>query len=242
MTSVNWSFSPVRSGNLAKELDTIFTEDMEYAYRSLKDSGVVIMLIGLTLVAILSGLKLIVHSINYAKKPTSNVDVLKLDRNSIRVAENEEGEEITNPIITLREACDRNVDYYQPDKRIKSQKAESINALRMYLYKNSLELQGYILKTINHKMSDEELIKLVVSREEIGNSFTTTQITFGNELNKLVEEVMPDRVKLKKRRMSDETYLITENDDFGFLQQHLRNMFQEPITIKFDDLRNNWYN
>ena len=235
MTSVNWSFSPVRSGNLAKELDTIFCEDMEYAYRSLKDSGIIIMLIGLTLVAILSGLKLIVHTVNYMKKPVGKVEVLELDRRAFAHPTEEEG---INPIITLREATDKNVDHYQPDKRIKSAKAEYINSLRIYLYQHNLQLQGYILKTINHRMSDEDLMKLVISGKDIGNSLTTTHITFGENLNKLIKEALPERVKLRKKKSSNETYLIAENDDFGFLQQHLRNLYQEPVTIKFDDLRN----
>ena len=58
----------------------------------------------------------------------------------------------------------------------------------------------------------------------------------------MIQEALPERVKLKKKRMSEETYLVAENDDYGFLQEHLRNLYQEPIKVKFDDLRKNWYN
>lgn len=233
---MNYSFSPVKSGNLEKELNTIFAEDMEYTYRSLKDSGIIILLIGLFIAAIISGLKLLVHSVEYAQKPTSDIDVLKLGSETF--AHKDEEDEAINPVLTMREASNRNKDRYQVDSRIKCLKTEALNNLRIHLYQNNLELQGYIIKTINHKMEEDDLIKLS-SGENIGHTLTTTQITFGNKINKLLEAVLPTRVKLKKKKSSGDTYLIAENDDYGFLQEHLRNLYQEPIKVRFDDLRNN---
>lgn len=239
MTSINWSFSPVRSGNLAKELDTIFSEDIKHTYDSLEHCGLIILTIGIVLVTILSGLKLIVHTINYLKKPKSNpnTDILNLDRNSQCVTEIDEGE-IINPILTLREATQRNKDYYQPSNKIKSHKADQINTLRKYLYQHNLTLRGYIIKVVSHKLTQEDLVKLTISKN-IGHTFTTTHITFGDCLNRLIKDVLPERVKLRKKKLSGETYLIAENDDYGFLQEHLRNLYQEPIKVKFDDMTNN---
>jgi hypothetical protein len=232
MTSIDMSFSPVKSGNLAEELDTIFTEDMEYAYSRLKDCGLISLTVGMTAVAVLSGLKLVTHSINYMKKPTGRVDVIEINRETVANHKKYHGDEI-NPIITMRESLNRNKDYYQPDNRIKSEKAEAINDLRKYLYAHNLTLQGYVLKIINHKLSHKDLVKLSTN-ESIGHTFTTTHITFGNTLNKLLSLALPSRVQLKKKKLSDETYLIAENDDYGYLQEHLRNLYQEPIKVQFD--------
>ena len=235
MTSLNMSFAPVRSGKLKEELLTILVEDMEYAYKNLKNSGFIILLIGLVLVLLLSCCKVLVHSINYMKKPVSHVDILELKKGNIHTYE-ENGEEI-NPILTLREGTNRNRDYYQPNVRIKSQRAEALNYLRKYLYANDLELSGTVIKTINHKLTHDDLIKLALSTE-IGHTFTTTYFTFGNDLNQMLQSVLPNDLELKNDRKNGATYLIAKNDDFGFIQEHLRNLYQEPVRVKFDDKRN----
>lgn len=242
MTSINWNFSPVKSGNLAKELDTIFSEDIKRAYNSLEHRGLVVLIIGITLVAILSGLKLIVHAINYSKKPISDKDIspiLELRRDDQCFTDDDDDDDGSiNPILTLREVTEKNIDFYQPDNRIKSHKASQINALRKYLYQHDLTLQGRIIKVISHKLTQEDLIKLTISKD-IGHTFTTTHVTFGSYLDQLIKDVLPDRVNLRKRKLSGETYLIAENDDYGFIQEHLRNLYQEPIKVKFDDVTNN---
>ena len=228
------SFLPVKSGHLAQELHTIFKEDMEYSYNELKGSGVIPMLIGMPLATLLSCGKLIVHTVKYTQKPSSDFDPCPLNRELVEHAHSEAIVDHYSAILTLREADDRNVDQYSPNKGGKDKKAENIIKLRDYLYKSNFKLNGTILKVINHKLTREKLEKILMGGD-IGNKLTTTHITFGNELNTVIKEVLPDKVQLKRKRSTGETYLIAENDDYGFLQEHLRNMYQEPIRVTFDE-------
>lgn len=120
---------------------------------------------------------------------------------------------------------------------IKSVRSEALNELREILYKNNFELKGYIIKVTNHKVSDEDFL-LSAKTGTVIKAFSTTQITFGYEVNRLLSKILPDEVTLKKRRKFNDTYIVFAKDDYGFLEEHLKKLYWKPVKVLFDDISN----
>lgn len=130
--------------------------------------------------------------------------------------------------LSMNEVCNFNTD-----KRIKSLKTEAMNSLKNYLKSNNLTLIGTVLQVTSHNISEEILCECA-ERGIITTPFSTTKITFNNDLNELLYKILPDFVTLKKKKSSQDTYIIAEDDDYGFLEEKLRKIYQEPIRVIFD--------
>ena len=124
-------------------------------------------------------------------------------------------------------------DIYCLDNMIKSQKANNLIELRKYLYEHDFKLQGSIIKRTEHRVSDEDLLRSVEDKNFMPK-FSTTQITFGNDLNKILSMALPNIITLKKRTMSEETYVIFKDDDYGFLEETLKRIYLEPVKVVID--------
>lgn len=136
--------------------------------------------------------------------------------------------------IYLKEQLENCVkDTYCTNTTIKSQRAETLNSLRKYLYQNDLKLQGKILKHTEHRVSEDDLLKSIED-ETFMPKLSTTQITFGNEINEMISIVLPDMITLKKKIACKDTYVTFKDDDYGFLEETLKQLYNEPIRVTFD--------
>lgn len=141
--------------------------------------------------------------------------------------------EVNEPENDLEESDDLFHDIYCLDNMIKSQKANNLIELRKYLYTNDFKLHGNIIKRIEHRVSDEDMLRSVEDKNFMPK-FSTTQITFGNDLNKILSMALPNIITLKKRTISDETYVLFKDDDYGFLEETLKRVYLEPIKVIID--------
>ena len=220
MSYITSTLSPYR-GDLDEEIGEILQEDHEMVCKGIESRGL-IFLIAYIMIMFLSVVKVIFHIFDHYSKP-------ERPRPHITREQVMRATDLT-PMYEIMEAGHHN----RPQYKTKNQNAR-VNAtikLRTYLYSNNLELKGYILKEVNHKVDDHAFISSIISGEEMAK-FTTTYITFGEEIDKWLYEVLP--TKPKKRTVQGMSCLAFEND-YGFMIQELRQIYQEPIKVKFDNI------
>lgn len=218
-------FSPYRSEKLGEELVEIITTDVERLTSVMYSRGLK-FLIAITLILILSSMKCVRYLIQEYSKPVA--PALEIPRENINSLNRDyhyllESNKLTDNLINNHE--------------IKSVRSEALNELREILYKNNFELKGYIIKVTNHKVSDEDFL-LSAKTGTVIKAFSTTQITFGYEVNRLLSKILPDEVTLKKRRKFNDTYIVFAKDDYGFLEEHLKKLYWKPVKVLFDDISN----
>lgn len=236
------SMNPYRSNTLYQEICDILGADIDYVCRTFEDSRSTYFWITVVCVFFLSLCKIPLYIVQHYSKPVFNPrEVFKLDKTNKFKVENDledvAGERvIVNYHVEEREKYNSLDDQYQKNTKVKMNKAEALNNLRYYLYENDLKLEGRILKVTSHKLTDEEMIKYAETGT-IDKPFATTQITFGEEVNKLLSIAIPNYVTLKKRKLSDETYVVALGDDYGFIEEKLKQVYQEPIRVTFKDYR-----
>ena len=226
MSYITNNLSPYRNKDLGKEFFEILEEDCEKVCSSLKERGLLFIIAFITIMS-LSILKAVIHIITQLQKPVMTYPHLSLYRGMKK-------ESITG-ILVRREAIPEieTHDNMCPNDTTKVHRFDKIDTLRRYLYENNLTLHAKVIKTINHRVSEEELAEMY-RKGQITKPLSTTYITFGNELNALLKEVLGNVVDLRKDRFSDETHIIIPNDDYFPLKESLRNLYNEKIQIKFD--------
>ena len=114
-------------------------------------------------------------------------------------------------------------------------KLDSINFLKN-LFNSNLKLTGTLLKTINHRISDKDLLEGATTGE-VKTKYLTQKVTFGNEINKHIHTVFP-LIKLGKLKGNSDTFLIFENDGLFELERKLRDLFMIPVTITVRKVKN----
>ena len=218
--------SPYRSENLSEEIGEIFENYLEFLNRTFGDSRSGWYFTAFFFVIIFSTIKSIIHIIENSLKPKFNPkEAYKLDRQVTFTG--------LNYSVEQREKYNSLQDQYAKSREAKANKAKVLNTLRMHLYMNDLKLKGKILKVTQHKITDLDVAEFAKTGN-ISKRLSTTQITFGNEINELLSQALPNYVTLRKKKFSDETYIIAENDDYGFIQEKLKNLYQEEIRVTFD--------
>ena len=224
-------FNPYRE-NLWEESIKIIEEDIDKICSTLQSRGLLFFTAFLVLMPI-TLLKVITHVHAQLKKPVWNYDYLKLTRDKM-------DKETITQLLTRRESCDKvqNIDNYNPNIKKKEERANKINTLRMYLYKHDLKLRGYILKTINHKLTEEELLQLCRTGEVV-KPMTTTRVTFGYDIDYLLKEVLGDKIDLQVRKLTGETSIKIVNYDFQSIGDALSNLYNEDVQVIFDDTQKN---
>ena len=226
MSYITSSLSPYRSKDLGKEFIEILEEDCEWVCSSLKERGFIFLIAFIVLMS-MSLLKAIIHVFTQLHKPIMTYEHLDLRRGM--------HEESITDILTRREAVDevQTHDNLCPNDKVKSQKVQSINNLRKYLYQHDLTLHVTVLKTINHRATDEELAEMY-RLGKITKPLSTTHVTFGEDLNKLLKEVLGNSINLSTNRFTQETYIKIINDDFISLKEEIEGLYNEKIKLKFD--------
>lgn len=208
-------------GDLCEEICEILLDDHEMACREIQVRGL-IFLIAYTMIMLTSFFKILFHTANHFSKPKRPTP--QITREMVNRGGNLEY------MYEIKEAGNYNKPQYQT--RNQQTKVCAMTELRRYLYNNGLTLKGYILKEINHKVDDHAFINSIISGNEMAK-FTTTYITFGEKLNNMLYEVLP--TKPKKRTIQGRKCLAFEND-YGFMIQELRQLYQEPIKVSFDTM------
>lgn len=226
MSYITSNLSPYRSQDLGKEFFEILEEDCEWICSSLKERGFIFFIAFIVLMS-MSLLKAVVHVITQLHKPVMTYEHLNLHRGM--------QEETITDILTRREAIDevQSHDNLCPNDKVKSQRAQSINNLRNYLYQHDLTLHVTVLKTINHRTTDEELVEMY-RLGKITKPLSTTHVTFGEDLNVLLKEVLGNSINLSTNRFTKETYIKIINDDFISLKEEIERLYNEKIKLKFD--------
>ena len=226
MSYITSSLSPYRSKDLGKEIEEIFSEDYDYVCSSFEEKGFWFLL-ALVSVMFLSVLKAIVFFFEQKDKPVMTYSHLGLHRGM-------QSESITD-ILTRRESTDEveNHDNLCPNTATKNKTADSFITLRNYLYQHDLTLHIETIKEINHRISEEELAEMY-RLGKITKPLSTTHITCGDNLNKLLKEVLGDTIDLKTNKITQETYIKVINDDFYPIQTKLEEIYMEHIKLKFD--------
>lgn len=220
MSYLDSMLNPYR-GDLGEEIVEILSDDHEMACREIQSRGL-IFLVAYTMIMLISFVKVICHVFDHCgkpKRPTPQITREMVDR-----ARN------LTPMYSIKEAG----NYNKPQYRTKNQQKRTyyIQELRRFLYNNDMILRGYILKEVNHKVDDHAFINSIIDGEEMAK-FTTTYITFGEYLDNMLYEVLP--TKPKKRKLQGNKCLAFEND-YGFMVQELRQLYQEPIKVQFDSM------
>ena len=228
-------YSSYRSDNIGEDCLEILENDSKWVNASFKEKDIFYLMayIGVMLLSIV---KVIIFFFKEIRKPEMTYDHLDFERGMFGI----------DMMLTLerREALSENVpkvrnhDHLCPNDKIKTQKADTINSLRNYLYQHNLTLTARIIKKVNHRRTEEELLEMY-RIGEITNPLSTVHITFGENLNGLLKEVLQDIVDLRKDRFSGETYIKVLNDDFHPIKTALYNMFNENVKIEFDEIKNN---
>ena len=220
MTYTESMLSPYRE-NIGEEVEEILREDHEMVCREISHRGLM-FLIAYLLVMGISLIKVIFHIITQAGKPERPLPQIR----------REQVDQVTDLtyLYQMKEARDCNI----PQQRVKNQevKTNALVSLRNYLYQNNLTLKGYILKEVNHRVSDHDLINSILDGGEMAK-LSTTYITFGKELDDLLVEVLPSNPK--KRTIKGQSCLAFEND-YGFMIEELRRIYQEPVKVTFDSM------
>lgn len=221
MSWISSSLSPYRSGELDEEIGEILHDDHEMVLREIQSRGLLfliayIMIMGTSLV------KVLFHIIDYYSKPER--PPVKITREHVDRSTN------LTYLYEMKEAGNYNKNKLKTKNH--EARVSATTKLRSYLYSHNLELRGYILKEVNHKVDDHAFINSIISGEEMAK-FTTTYITFGEEIDKWLYEILP--TKPKKRTVQGTSCLAFEND-YGFMTEELRQLYQEPIKVKFDNI------
>ena len=226
MSYITSSLSPYRSRDLGEEFFGILEEDYQWICDSLEGRGLLFLIAVIVLMS-LSILKAIVFVIEQSQKPVMTYSHLDLARGMHE-------ESITN-ILKRRESIPevQNHDNLCPNTTIKNQRAETLNKLRNYLYQHDLTLHAHIIKKINHRRTEEELIEMYRTGV-LSKPLSTTHATFGEDLNKLLKEVLGDTIDLRTDRFSKETFIKVLNDDFTPIKEKLLQVYNETVKFKFD--------
>ena len=220
--------SPYKDEKIGKTISEMVARDID-DYCSVMETRGLWFATGLVCITSLSLLKGgVVFFKNLSKKKFNprNITVNKENVNNKNA--------IYSHTIEIREKHDSLDDKYCTNRIAKEQKAKALNALRLHLYMNNLKLKGTILKVIQHKLSEFDLLECARTGN-ITKPFSTTQITFGNEVNSLLAQIFPSYVMIKNKKFTKDTYITVEADDYGFLQEKLIRIYQEEgIRVIFD--------
>ena len=219
MSWISSSLSPYRSGDLDEEIGEILHDDHEMILRDIQSRGL-IFLIAYIMVMGISLVKVLFHIVDYYSKPER--PPVKITREHVDKSTN------LTYLYEMKEAGNYNKNEFKAKNQ--EVKVGAIRQLRTYLYNHNLTLNGKIIKEVNHKVDDHAFISSIISGEEMAK-FSTTYITFGEVIDRLLYEVLP--TKPKKRTIQGVSCLAFEND-YGFMTEELRQIYQEPVKVVFD--------
>lgn len=134
--------------------------------------------------------------------------------------------EVLNNLKDYNSEVSKAVRYEAPKKLTQG---ECAAYLRKVLMDNGNILNGTIVRTTFPKISGEELLEATVTGVS-KKPFIVQRVTFGNEINKALKILYP-KLKNRKVKGQDETYIVFEGDEVFELEKELRGLFMKPVTI-----------
>ena len=115
------------------------------------------------------------------------------------------------------------------DKPKKLTQGDCARFLRKVLMKEGYVLRGTVLRTQFPKISGEASLETTVTGIS-KRPFIVQRVTFGNDINKALKILYP-KIKNRKVKGQDETYIVFEGDEVFELEKELRGLFMKPVTI-----------
>lgn len=229
------SYNNPYKDNLGDRICSILKTDAEYVCSAFSEVNLR-FLIAFTGVMLISLIKVIAYTIEWLGKPSEPKPDIKrifpLSRNYVNQLNDES--DIINVNVEIQSNAGTLEDLYMSDKRIKDNYSKLLNDFRLYLYKNNLELHAEILKTINHHNVSEEDLVTYMHTGEVTRPYSTTHITFGDDINHTLKRIIGNKIKLKENRLTKETYILIYNDELHMIKEELQKIYNEPIKVKFD--------
>lgn len=213
-------------GNIAKDCINLLKEDYEWICHSLKSRGFIFIIAFITLMS-MSLFKMVVFIFTQLSKPKMTYKHLNLERGMY--------DDSVTDIVTRREAIDevQNHDNLCTKDKVKNQRVESINNLRGYLYQHDLTLNAQVIKSIEHRCTQEELLEMY-RLGKYTKALTTTYVTFGDDINILLKEVLGNKIDLKQDKYGYKTCVKIVNDEYIPLKEELKSIYNEPIKLILD--------
>ena len=134
--------------------------------------------------------------------------------------------EVLENVENFNSAVSRSLRYEAPKKLTQG---ECATYLRKVLIENGNILNGTVVRTTFPKVSGEELLEATVTGIS-KKPFIVQRVTFGNSINKALKILYP-KLKNRKVKGQDETYIVFEGDEVFELEKELRGLFMKPVTI-----------
>lgn len=208
-------------GNIDKMVGEVLYEDHKLVcdYTDSRGLAFLIAYIGVMFLSILKVIYLIFDNCKKPKRPLPKITRQNVDRATD-----------LSPLYEMKEA--RNCNNPQYKTKNHANRTQAIIKLRDYLYKHNMTLRGYILKEVNHRVSDHDFISSIISGDEMAK-FTTTYITFDGDIDEMLFNILP--TKPRKSKVQGMPCLAFEND-YGFMTEELRQLYQEPVKVVFDNI------
>ena len=107
---------------------------------------------------------------------------------------------------------------------------DSAIMLRSYLKANSNKLKGVILKTTYPRIKGEELLQYTQTGDK-QKPFIVQRITFGNDINSAIKLLLGKKIKHRKMKGIEDTYIVLEDNEVLELERALSELFMEEITV-----------
>ena len=211
--------------DFSEEATAIFKEYHEWVTNSLHSRGIMFA-ICYSMMMTLALLKVMVHFAHWLPKKKPNYDHLKLTWQN---ANDVVSDGYTSLALTLSEATGT----IRNKGKTNENRPQALTQIRDYLIENNFVLHGKILKKVERRISEDELIKCIRTGE-IDKPFTKVQITFGNNMNKVLKDVIGKSINLQTKKLTGETYIIA-GDDFNFIKEPLYTIFHKPVKVILDE-------
>lgn len=230
--------SSFKSPDIMKDINDMYEDDAQCVRNSFEDKGLCYTM-AMACVMFLSTIKAFMLFSKDASKPkmtSQTYPMVRLDTEMARsLAEEYERDDVhLSPILSIRESHNINKDSYQPNNIIKDRVSTDIILLRDYLYEHDLTLHATTIKTINHRNVSENDLLTYMHTGSITKPYSTSYITFGEEVNRLLKNALNNKIDLRTNRITQESYIVIKNEEFGTIKEELRKLYIEQIKVKFD--------
>lgn len=224
-------YSPYRK-DFGESVAALLDEDHDYVTSSLEERDGIFVLAYIS-VMFLSLIKVIAFTFLWVfKKRALPKCALPLDRHTA----NNYSEGTSSLELMLRESEGTVTNKYSTTKS--ADKSTALMELRDYLLTHNFTLHGTILKRIERRVSEEELIRSIRTGE-IETPFTRVQVTFGNDMNKVLKKVLGKKITLGTKKFTQETYITIGDSDYSVIKEPLQEMFNRQVFVLLDE---NWKN
>ena len=119
--------------------------------------------------------------------------------------------------------------YLKP--QVEETMVEALITVRDSLIITNAVLTGYRVKTVNHSVPEEVLLQ-DAKTGELSKAYWTDYIDFGENMNKCLKDILPDKIKLKKIKECTYRCLEVPNGNLMEIENDLKRIFlQDNLRI-----------